>query len=71
MAYNTTMLNAIYEKVLTSETEQNNMSEFLRISPIAWSYLLFTGQYSFKNNSGNINIDEMTEHLENCINASD
>lgn len=67
IAYNATMLNDIYEKLLKSGTEQKMLREFLRISPIAWAYLLFTGQYSFKNKRGNINIQEMTELLESKI----
>ena len=67
IAYNATMLSSIYEKMLKSNVKQELMDEFLRISPIAWSYLLFTGQYSFKSNNGNIDIKAMTRLIENKI----
>jgi hypothetical protein len=40
------------------------IEEFARVSPIAWTHLLFTGRYSFKKNSGNIDIEAMAKMLE-------
>jgi TnpA family transposase len=67
IAYNATMLNAIYEKMMKNGAAQKTINEFLRISPIAWSYLLFTGRYSFKKNSWNINVKEMIKALESHL----
>jgi len=38
--------------------------EFCRISPIAWSHLVFTGRYSFVKSDGKIDIALLVEKLE-------
>jgi hypothetical protein len=40
------------------------LMEFCRISPIAWSHLVFTGRYSFAKNDGKIDIGLLVERLE-------
>lgn len=64
IAYNSTILNAVYEKMVKDGVAQEVIEEFARISPIAWCHILFTGRYSFNKSSGNIDITEMAHMLE-------
>ncbi len=64
IAYNSIILNTVYEKMLHDKVSQDIIDEFARISPIAWSHILFTGQYNFKKNSGNIVLQEMARLIE-------
>ena len=50
--------------MLKENVAQEIIDEFAGISPIAWTHILFTGRYSFKNSSGNVNVSEMAEVLE-------
>jgi hypothetical protein len=40
------------------------IKEFARISPIAWSHLLFTGRYHFRKKNEGIDIEAMVHILE-------
>ncbi len=64
VAYNSTILNQIYERMVKSRASQDVLDQFARISPIAWSHILFTGRYSFKKNKGDIDIAAMASALE-------
>ena len=64
IAYNSTLLNTIYEKMIAEKAHESVISEFIRISPIAWSYITFTGRYNFKKNSGKIDLQEILNTLE-------
>lgn len=64
IAYNSIVLNSVYEKMVKNGVAQEIIEEFARISPIAWAHLLFTGRYSFKKNSGNIDVEAMANMLE-------
>jgi TnpA family transposase len=64
IAYNGIILNTIYEKMLKEGVSQAIIDEFIRISPIAWAHIAFTGKYSFKKSNGDINIATMVEELE-------
>ena len=64
IAYNSIILNAVYEKMVQDGVAQEMIDEFARISPIAWIHILFTGRYSFKKSNGDINIAEMAKWLE-------
>jgi hypothetical protein len=57
IAYNSTILNAVYEKMLKEGVAPEIIEEFARISPIAWAHILFTGRYSFKKSNGDIDVD--------------
>ncbi|HCB1913183.1 TPA: Tn3 family transposase, partial [Citrobacter amalonaticus] len=46
IAYNSMILNSVYERMVTSGVSQDIIDEFTRISPIAWSHMLFTGRYN-------------------------
>lgn len=64
IAYNSMILNSVYEKMLVNDVAQEIIDEFTRISPIAWSHTLFTGLYTFKKNTGNIDVEAMAKILE-------
>ena len=64
IAYNSTVLNSVYVKMMKNGVEQEFIEEFARISPIAWVHLLYTGRYSFKKNSGYIDVEAMAKMLE-------
>ena len=64
IAYGSTLLNTLYEKMIAEGAPQSVIDEFIRISPIAWCYITFTGRYSFKKNTGRIDLKEMLNTLE-------
>jgi TnpA family transposase len=64
VAYNATILNSIYVKMVKSGASKEALKEFSRISPIAWSHLVFTGRYSFVKSDGKIDIALLVEKLE-------
>ncbi len=64
IAYNAIILNAIYERMVAAGTSQAIIDEFARISPIAWSHIVFTGKYNFRKSNGNIDMDAMVNALE-------
>jgi hypothetical protein len=64
VAYNTIILNKIYEKMIITNTKQSLIKEFLKISPMAWLHIAFTGRYNFNGKSININLDEIIKILE-------
>ena len=43
------------------------LKEFARISPIAWSHLVFTGRYNFVKSDGQIDIALFVEKLEQVL----
>jgi len=64
IAYNSIILNTVYEKMVKEGVAQEIIDEFARISPIAWMHILFTGRYSFKKSNGAIDVEEMARSLE-------
>ena len=64
IAYNSTLLNTIYQKMITEKAPQSVINEFIRISPIAWLYITFTGRYNFKKNNGKIDLQEILNTLQ-------
>lgn len=64
IAYNTIILNAIYEKMLEKGVDQKIIDEFSRISPIAWAHIAFTGKYNFRKSDGSIDVNAMVSALE-------
>lgn len=67
VAYNSMILNAIYQKMLALGVSQEVVDEFTRISPIAWTHTLFTGRYSFKKSSGKIDVEAMARIMESHL----
>ena len=64
IAYNSIILNAVYEKMVAEGVAQEIIDEFTRVSPIAWTHTLFTGRYSFKKSNGDIDVAAMARILE-------
>lgn len=64
IAYNTIILNTVYQKMLTEGVSQAIIEEFARISPIAWVHIAFTGKYNFKKSDGDIDVEAMVSALE-------
>jgi TnpA family transposase len=64
IAYNSIILNTVYEKMIQSGVKKNIIEEFSRISPIAWIHILFTGRYSFYKSNGNIDVVKMAKMVE-------
>jgi TnpA family transposase len=64
IAYNGIILNTTYEKMVKDGVSQDIIDEFIRISPIAWAHIAFTGKYSFKKSNDEIDIKAMVEALE-------
>jgi TnpA family transposase len=64
IAYNAIILNTIYEKMIKEGVSQKIIDEFLRISPIAWAHIIFTGKYNFRKSDGNIDVEAMISALE-------
>jgi len=67
IAYNSMILNSVYEKMLANGMSQEIFDEFTRISPIAWTHTLFTGRYSFKKSNGKIDVEAMAKILEDHL----
>jgi len=70
IAYNSTLLNSIYQKMIAEKAPQSVINEFLRVSPIAWCYIIFTGRYNFKKNNGKIDLKAILDALEEKIRMS-
>ena len=64
VAYNSIILNSIYIKMIKSGVSPEMLKAFARISPIAWSHLVFTGRYNFAKSDGRIDIEFFVEQLE-------
>ncbi|PHM75409.1 transposase [Xenorhabdus cabanillasii JM26] len=67
IAYNSLVLNSVYERMLANGVSQEIMDEFVRISPIAWSHTLLTGRYNLKKSKGEIDVEAMSLMLEEHV----
>lgn len=70
IAYNSVILNMVYEQMLAGGVSQDIIEKFARISPIAWAHIAFTGKYNFKKSNGVIDIKAMVNALEKHLKAS-
>ncbi len=64
IAYNAIILNTLYEKMQAEGVNQTIIDEFVRISPIAWAHIAFTGKYNFKKSKSGVDLDTMINELE-------
>lgn len=64
IAYNSMLLNSVYGRMVANGVSQGIIDEFTRISPIAWSHMLFTGRYNLKKSNGELDVDAMSLMLE-------
>ena len=67
IAYNSMILNYVYEKLLAAGAPQEIIDKFTRISPIAWTHTLLTGRYSFMKSNGQIDVEAMAQILEDHV----
>ncbi len=67
IAYNSIILNTVYEKMLKEGTSEKIIQQFSRISPIAWVHIAFTGKYNFKKSTGLIDLAVMANMLERHV----
>lgn len=63
IAYNSIILNIVYEQMLAEGVSQELINKFARISPIAWAHIA-TGKYNFKKSNGEIDITAMVNAFE-------
>ena len=64
IAYNATLLDRLYQKMLLEGIPQNIIDEFIRISAIAWGHFTLTGHHSFENTERTIDLAKTIEILE-------
>ena len=63
VAYNAIILNNLYAKSLKAGQKASDLEELLRISPMSWMHIAFTGRYTFKNGNKKIDLKEMIDIL--------
>jgi TnpA family transposase len=64
IAYNSTILNILYEKLIEAKAPKPVIDNFLRISPVAWNHIAFTGRYNFIKDSSTIDLENVIKLLE-------
>ena len=67
IAYNSMILDKIFEKMMKEGVSQEDLDRFARISPIAWAHILLTGKYKFKNKKGHIDVSKLLIVLESTV----
>lgn len=55
---------SLYEKMVKNGATTEELEEFLRISPMAWIHITFTGRYKFNGGEINIDLQEIISSLE-------
>jgi len=64
VAYNAIILNKLYEKMINANADPELIREFLKISPMAWSHIAFTGRYNFSGKPINLDLEAVVRALE-------
>ena len=64
MAYNDTILNMLYIKLIELGYSEKDIERFLRISPMVWIHITFTGRYTFNKKNNKIDLYAMIITLE-------
>ena len=59
VAYNATILNMLYMKLIELGCSEKDIERFLRISPMAWIHIAFTGRYTFNKKNNKIDLNEI------------
>lgn len=70
IAYNARLLNSLYKKMIAEGAPKSVIDEFIRISPIAWTHIIFTGRYSFKKSASKIDFKRIVNTLETQLRES-
>jgi hypothetical protein len=64
ISYNATILNITYERLIASDTPKSVIDNFIRISPVAWGHLSFTGRYNFTTDNSIMDLEKIVRFLE-------
>jgi len=64
VAYNATILNILYMKLIALGCSEKDIERFFRISPMVWIHIAFTGRYTFNNKNNKIDLNEIIATLE-------
>ena len=64
ISYNATILNIIYERLIATGVPKSVIDNFIRISPVAWEHLSFTGRYNFITDNSIMDLEKIVRFLE-------
>jgi hypothetical protein len=64
ISYNATILNIIYQKLIAEGSPKSEIDNFIRISPVAWEHISFTGRYNFTKDNSIVNLEKIVRLLE-------
>ena len=64
ISYNATILNIIYERLIATGASKSVIDNFIRISPVAWEHLSFTGRYNFTKDNSIMDLEKIVRFLE-------
>jgi TnpA family transposase len=67
IAYNSTLLNGVYLRLVKQYDEPTAQSMMASISPVAWPHILLTGRYHFKEQVEKTDFDMVIMQLENNL----
>jgi TnpA family transposase len=62
--YNTRMLDTLHTKLKAAGASKEVLNYFIRISPVSWSHIAFTGRYSFAKTEKIIDLESLIKALE-------
>ena len=63
IGYNAIILNNIYLQSVKSKKSPEDLKNLLKISPMSWIHIAFTGRYTFKNGNKKIDLSEIIDIL--------
>ena len=64
ISYNATILNIIYKRLIATGAPKSVIDNFIRISPVAWEHLSFTGRYNFIKDNIIMDLEKIVRFLE-------
>jgi hypothetical protein len=70
ISYNATILNIIYERLIATGASKSVIDNFIRISPVAWEHLSFTGRYNFTKDNIIVDLEKIVKFLEAKLNKN-
>lgn len=70
ISYNATILNIIYERLIAAGAPKSVIDNFIRISPVAWEHISFTGRYNFTKDNTIVDLEKIVRFLEEKLNKN-
>ncbi|MDA1364051.1 MAG: Tn3 family transposase [Candidatus Marinimicrobia bacterium] len=70
ISYNATILNIIYERLIAACAPKSVIDNFIRISPVAWEHISFTGRYNFTKDNTIVDLEKIVRFLEEKLNKN-